>query len=146
MVKSDGSDHVIFFGNGEGVFWIYPPLFLVHPGIMKTRGKSTLKKRKKKLFGRIEHVLVDHVASGCGKSCTLCLLLNVCQEGEASTADTRDMAEHLLQFNLLRVHEKCIWYLCGTEFLALAAVHTRVCNVSKPDQLEHEARGEAVRV
>ena len=52
------------------------------------------------------------------------------------------MAEHLLEFDLLGVHEECVRDLCRAEFLALAAVHAGVRDVGEPDEVEHEVRRE----
>ena len=93
------------------------------------------------MFGeRVEHVLVDHVAAGVVEPGTLGLLLSKGKDREFHV-NTRNMAEHLFEFNLLGVHEECIRDLCRAEFLALATVHTGVCNVGEPDQVEHEVRG-----
>ena len=94
------------------------------------------------MFGeRVEHVLVDHVAAGVVKTGTLGLLFSIGKDREFHV-NTRNMAEHLFEFNLLGVHEERVRDLCRAEFLALAAVHTGVGNVGEPDQVEHEVRGQ----
>ena len=93
------------------------------------------------MFGeRVEHVLVDHVTAGVVEPGTLGLLLSKGEDWEFHV-NTRNMAEHLFKFNLLGVHEERVRDLCRAEFLALAAVHTGICNMGEPDQVEHEVRG-----
>jgi len=55
----------------------------------------------------LEDILVDHVASGVVKPGALFLLLDIGHEREFHV-NTRGVAEHLLEFNLLGVHEECI--------------------------------------
>lgn len=93
------------------------------------------------MFGKwIEDILEDHVAAGVVKTGTLGLLLGKGKDREFHV-NTRDVAEHLFEFNLLGVHEERVRDLCRAEFLALATVHTGVGNVGEPDQVEHEVRG-----
>ena len=55
----------------------------------------------------VEHVLEDHVAAGVVQPCTLFLLLEKRKEREAHV-DARHMAKHLLELDLLGVHEECV--------------------------------------
>ena len=50
------------------------------------------------------------------------------------------VAEHLLEFDLLGMHEESVRDLGRAEFLALAAVHAGRCDVGEPDEVEHEVR------
>ncbi len=70
----------------------------------------------------VEDVLEDHVAAGVAEPGTLFLLLDECKEREAHV-HARHMAEHLLELDLLCMHEECVGDLGRTEFLALPAVH-----------------------
>jgi hypothetical protein len=89
----------------------------------------------------VEDILVDHVAAGVVEAAALCLLLDI-SHGREFHGDAGHMAEHLLKFNLLCMHEQCIRDLSRAEFLTLAAVDAGVCNVGKPDEVEHEVRRE----
>ena len=85
----------------------------------------------------VEHVVVDHVAAGIMQPCTLLFLLNHGKEREFHV-NAGHMAEHLLKFDLLGVHEERVGDFCRTEFFALAAVHAGVRDMGKPDEVEHE--------
>src|SRR5208283_2223227 len=120
------------------IFWVQTGAHM--PWQSRSQVKSIKQEKEKKLFlrHRAEHVLVDHVAAGVSEPGPLFFLFDKRHERQFHV-DTRDMAEHLLELDLLCVHEECIWDLCRAEFLALAAVHAGVRNVGKPDQVEHEA-------
>ena len=92
-------------------------------------------------FHRVEHVQVDHVAAGVVQAFTLYFFLGVCEDRELH-GDTRGVAEHLLEFYLLGVHEERVRDLRRAEFLALAAVHAAGCDVGETDEVEHEVRGD----
>ena len=90
---------------------------LICPGGCFTRGTrpensknpgwfSRIEQSKKKLFlYRFEHVLIDHVAAGVGEPGTFFPLICHRKDREFH-ADARDVAEHLLEFLLLGVHEE----------------------------------------
>ena len=86
---------------------------------------------------RVEDVLVDHVAAGVVEPSPLLPLLDIRHERKFH-GNARHVAEHLLEFLLLGMHEQCVRDLCRAEFLALAAVDTAVGYVGVPDQVEHE--------
>jgi hypothetical protein len=96
------------------------------------------KAKKLKLFGnRVEHVLVDHVAAGIVQPCTFLFFLDHCHKREFHT-DTGHVTEHLLELDLLGVHEERVGDFCRAEFLALAAVHAGVRDMGEPYEVEHE--------
>ena len=72
---------------------------------------------------------------------TLSLLLCKGKEREFHV-DTRHMAKHLFELDLLGVHEESVGDFCGADFLALAAVHAGIRNMSVPNKVEHEADGQ----
>ena len=87
-----------------------------------------------------EHILVDQVAASVMEPAALDLLFCIGHEREFHT-DTGDVTEHLLEFDLLGMHEHRIRDFRRTEFLALATVDTGICDVSEADEVEHEVRG-----
>ena len=101
--------------------------------------KNTGKKKEISVpFGqRSEHVLVDHVAAGIMEPGTLDLLLHKCHERKFHV-ETRDMAEHLFELDLLGVHKHGVRDLCRAEFLALAAVNAGVRDMGEANKVEHE--------
>src|SRR5208337_4126191 len=120
------------------IFWVQTGAHL--PLEIRAQEKSIKQEKEKKLvlWHRAVHVLVDNIAAGVSEPGPLVFLSDKRHERQFHV-DTRDMAEHLLELDLLGVHEECIWDLCRAEFLALAAVHAGVRNVGEPDQVEHEA-------
>ena len=103
------------------------------------RNYREIKQKKEfKLFcNRIEHVLVDHVAAGIMQPCTLLFFLDHGKEREFHV-NAGHMTEHLLEFDLLGVHEERVGNLGRAEFLTLAAVHAGVRDMGEPDEVEHE--------
>jgi len=67
-------------------------------------------------------------------------LLGIRQDREFHT-DARGVPEHLLELDLLGMHEEGIRYLGGADFFALAAVDTGWSDVCIPDQVEHKVHG-----
>ena len=96
-------------------------------------------KKKWLFFYGVEHILVDHVAAGVTQPFAFSFLLDECKEREFHVS-ARHMAKHLLEFDLLGVHEQRVRDLSRAEFLALAAVDARVRDVGKADEMEHEVR------
>ncbi len=93
------------------------------------------------MFGyRIEHVLVDHVAAGIVQPGTLLGLFNKCHQRQFHV-NTRNMPEHLLEFDLLGMHEQGIRDLSRADLLALPAVHARIGDMGKTYHVEHEIDG-----
>lgn len=89
----------------------------------------------------LEDVVVDHIGAGCIQPGPFCFLFGECMD-RGFHVDSRSVVEHLLDLNLLGVHEQGIRDLHRAEFLALTTVDTRIRHVGKPDQVEHETRGQ----
>jgi hypothetical protein len=129
-VLDSRADYPFTFGQGKkGV------LLLCDFG----KKRDILSGRSPSLLEWLEHVLVDHVAAGIVEPPALLFLFDIRHEREFH-GNAGHVAEHLFEFLLLCVHEERVRDLCRAEFLALAAVHAGVRDVSEADEVEHEVR------
>jgi len=79
----------------------------------------------------------DLVAASRGEPVALLPLLHEGKQRKRHV-NTRNMAEHLLELDLLGVHEEGVRDIHGAELLALPAVDAGIGDVGVPDQVEHE--------